>query len=182
MNPNCGRCIKVKCSCEQKELYNDGACQPNGKEVIAMVTDSCIGCPNGGDLDLSTYAWNDVTGGAEAGVIDGTWEFIECPTNFKKGPMKLRMKGGTNKWWYAFQPENHKNKVTGMDITINGVTQEMVLGGETEGFWWNGVAGSVIEFPATVEVKNEAGVCATVTLNSEDELGGDNELVMKGDC
>ena len=75
-----------------------------------------------------------------------------------------------------------KNKVTGMDITFNGVTQEMILGGGTDGFWWVGVAGSVIEFPATVEVKNEAGVCATLTLNNENEVRGGLEPVMKGDC
>ena len=163
-------------------------CRPNGKEVIAMVTDSCPGCPNAGDLDLSKNAWSDLMGSNyaincfPAGHYAGTWEFIECPANFVKGPMKLRMKGGTTKWWYAFQPENHKNKVTGMDITFNGVTQEMLFGGGTDGFWWKGVDGSVIEFPATVEIKNEAGVCATLTLNNENEVREGLEPVMNGDC
>jgi len=174
---NCGRCVKVKCSCEQ-ELF-PGACQPNGQEVILMVTDSCPSCPYVGDLDLSTNAWNDVTGNEGFSKYDGTWEFIECPSNFKDGPMKLRMKGGSSKWWYAFQPENHKNKVTSMDITFNGVTTELSFG-EIDGFWWKG--DTIIEFPATVDAKNEAGICATVTLNSEDEVFGDNELVMDGEC
>merc|ERR1712011_22254 len=50
---NCGRCVKVKCSCEQEYDYAQGACQPDGKEVIHMVTDSCPSCPYAGDLDLS---------------------------------------------------------------------------------------------------------------------------------
>jgi len=177
---NCGRCVKVKCSCEQ-ELF-DGACQPNGQEVILMVTDSCPSCPYVGDLDLSTNAWNDVTGNEGFSKYDGTWEFIECPSNFKQGPMKLRFKGGTSIWWYALQPENHKNKVTGMDITFNGVTTELIFG-DIDGFWWKGVDGMVMEFPALVEAKNEAGeVCATITLNSEDEVVGDTELEMDGEC
>ena len=176
---NCGRCVKVKCSCQQEYDYAQGACQPDGQEVILMVTDSCPSCPYAGDLDLSTDAWNDVTGNAGFSKFDGTWEFIECPSNFKTEPMMLRMKGGSSKWWYAFQPENHKNKVTSMDITFNGVTTEMAFG-PIDGFWWQG--DTILEFPVTVDAKNEDGVCATITLNSEDEVFGDNELVMYGEC
>ena len=176
---NCGRCVKVKCSCEQEYDYAQGACQPDGQEVILMVTDSCPSCPYVGDLDLSTDAWNGVTGNADFSKFDGTWEFIECPSNFKTGPMMLRMKGGSSKWWYAFQPENHKNKVTSMDITFNGATTEMAFG-PIDGFWWQG--DTILEFPVIVEAKNEDGVCATVTLNSEDEVFGDNEVVMDGEC
>ena len=69
-----------------------------------------------------------------------------------------------------------------MDITFNGVTTELIFG-DIDGFWWKGVDGMVMEFPALVEAKNEAGeVCATITLNSEDEVVGDTELEMEGEC
>ena len=134
---NCGRCVKVKCSCHQ-ELF-PGACAA-GEEVIVMVTDSCPSCPYVGDLDLSNAAWDDVSGNEGPSKYDGTWEFIECPSDFKTGPMKLRMKGGSSKYWHAFQPENHKNKVTSM--SINGV--EMIFG-DIDGFWWKG--NGIMEFP-----------------------------------
>jgi len=169
---NCGRCVKVKCSCHQ-ELF-PGACK-EGKEVIVMVTDSCPSCPYVGDLDLSNAAWDDVSGNEGPSKYDGTWEFIECPSNFKSGPMKLRMKGGSSKYWHAFQPENHKNKVTSM--SINGV--EMIFG-DIDGFWWKGAG--IMEFPAKVTMNNENGECASITLNGEDEVFGDNELVMEGKC
>ena len=102
---NCGRCVKVKCSCHQTDFWirDTGfeACK-EGKEVIVMVTNSCPICPNVGDLDLSNAAWDDVTGNEMYGRYDGTWEFIECPSNFKSGPMKLRMKDGSSKYWQAF--------------------------------------------------------------------------------
>jgi len=169
---NCGRCVKVKCSCHQ-ELF-PGACA-EGKEVIVMVTDSCPSCPYVGDLDLSNAAWDDVSGNEGPSKYDGTWEFIECPSNFKSGPMKLRMKGGSSKYWHAFQPENHKNKVTSM--SINGV--EMIFG-DIDGFWWK--ANGIMEFPAKVTMNNEDGECASITLNGEEEVFGDNELVMDGEC
>jgi len=168
---NCGRCVKVKCSCHQ-ELF-PGACK-EGKEVIVMVTDSCPSCPYVGDLDLSNAAWDDVSGNEGPSKYDGTWEFIECPSNFKSGPMKLRMKGGSSKYWHAFQPENHKNKVTSM--SINGVEMKF---GDIDGFWWKGEG---MDFPAKVTVNNENGECASITLNGEDEVFGDNELVMDGEC
>jgi len=173
---NCGRCVKVKCSCKQ-ELF-DGACQPGGKETILMVTDSCPSCPYVGDIDTSTDGWNDLTGNEGFSKYDGTWEFIECPSNFKTGPMTLRMKGGTSKYWYAFQPENHKNKITSMEISFGGQTKEMVFG-EIDGFWWKGT--EIMEFPATVTMHNDQGESASVTLTGEDEVFGDNELTLDGE-
>ena len=59
---NCGRCVRFKCSCEQTQF--DFACEnARGKEVIAMVTDSCPSCHIYHDLDLSFAAWDEVTGG-----------------------------------------------------------------------------------------------------------------------
>lgn len=59
---NCGRCVRFKCSCDQHQF--DFACENvRGKEVIAMVTDSCPSCHIYHDLDLSNAAWDEVTGG-----------------------------------------------------------------------------------------------------------------------
>jgi len=173
---NCGRCVKVKCSCDQ-ELF-PGACQPGGEEAIVMVTDSCPSCPNAGDLDLSTDAWNKVTGNEGFSKYDGTWEFVDCPSSFKSGAMKLRMKGGTSKYWYAFQPENHINKIVRIEMTSGGQTRPLTFG-EIDGFWWKGE--EMIDFPATVKVYSEAGGCWSAVLE-ETDVGGDNEVEMDANC
>ena len=173
---NCGRCVRVKCSCEQ-ELF-PGACQPGGEETILMVTDSCPSCPYVGDIDTSTAGWNDLTGNEGFSKYDGTWEFVECPSTFKSGTMKLRMKGGSSIYWYAFQPENHKNKITSMDISFDGQTTEMVFG-DIDGFWWKGT--DIMTFPATVTMHNDQGESASITLTGADQVFGDNELTLDGE-
>ena len=52
--------------------------------------------------------------------------------------------------------------------------------GDIDGFWWKGAV--IMEFPAKVTMNNENGECASITLNGEDEVFGDNELVMDGEC
>ena len=61
-------------------------------------------------------------------------------------------------------------------MSINGVEMKF---GDIDGFWWKGEG---MDFPAMVTMNNENGECASITLNGEDEVFGDNELVMDGEC
>merc|ERR1712130_31717 len=88
---NCGRCIRVRCSCSQKKAYAQGACAKGG-DIIVMVTDSCPSCPHKGDIDLSYSAWDDVSGNEGHSRYDGSWEFIPCPDNYLSGNTKLYLK------------------------------------------------------------------------------------------
>lgn len=173
---NCGRCVRVKCSCEQ-ELF-DGACQSGGEETILMVVDSCPSCPYVGDIDTSTAGWNSITGNEGFSKYDGTWEFVECPSSFVSGPLQLRFKGGSSQWWYALQPVNHRNKITGMEITMNGQTKDLTFG-DIDGFWWKGT--DELSFPVTITVKGSEGKSASVTLNSAEDVSEHNALTLDGE-
>ena len=97
---HCGRCVKIKCSCEQKQF--DFACRPDGKETIAMITDSCPPCHRG-DIDLSYGAWDSISGKQAPSRYDGTWDFVECPDWMVKGNSRFRFKPDSHRWWYAIQ-------------------------------------------------------------------------------
>jgi len=76
----------------------------DGKEVVAMVLDSCPTCHQYGDLDLSSGAWNDVTGNDAYSRYDGSFEWVPCPDEFLSGNVsKLRFKSGSSRWWNAVQ-------------------------------------------------------------------------------
>ena len=175
---NCGRCVRVRCSCEQEPDYAQGACQQGGEETILFVVDSCPSCPYVGDIDTSTEGWNSLTGSEAFSKYDGTWEFVECPETYVTGPLKLRFKEGSSKWWYALQPVNHRTKITNMEISFGGESKELVFG-NFEGFWWNGT--EEISFPATITITNSEGNTASVTMNGEEDISTENELVLSGE-
>ena len=47
------------------------------------------------------------------GVTAGGYTWVDCPAEFKSGPVRVRFKEGTTKLWYQLQPENHRKLVTG---------------------------------------------------------------------
>jgi len=87
---NCARCARVRCSCKQTQYH--GACQAAGEDIIVMLTDSCPSCPIIGDIDLSNAAWDAVTGNEGPSRYDGTWEYVDCPSEFASGNTKMRFK------------------------------------------------------------------------------------------
>jgi len=109
---NCGRCVRVRCSCDQVQFT--GACQNGGTETILMVVDSCPTCPHVGDINTSTAGWNDITGNERPSRFDGTWEYVECPASYASGTTHLRVKPASSKFWFAFQPVGNRNKITDM--------------------------------------------------------------------
>ena len=100
---NCGRCVRLRCSCDQSNKWNFDKCS-QGKDSIVMVTDSCPSCQGSGDLDLGEGAWDEVTGGNSPDRFDGSYEFVPCPTEFINGDnTKVRWKSGSSVWWALVQ-------------------------------------------------------------------------------
>lgn len=69
-NPYCHRCMKV--------THPD-----NGKQIVAYLTDSCVGCGEG-NIDLSLQGMSDLVGGNKKayhlGILRGVnWELVDCP-------------------------------------------------------------------------------------------------------
>ncbi|HLL05384.1 MAG TPA: expansin EXLX1 family cellulose-binding protein [Myxococcaceae bacterium] len=96
----CGSCAEI-----------DG---PKGSVVVRIV-DSCPEC-NTGHLDLSREAFAKI-----ANMIDGRvqtqWRLVSCPVT---GPVRYRVKQGSNQWWSAIQVLNHRLPVTKFEYQKNG--------------------------------------------------------------
>ena len=65
---------------------------------------------------FSNTAWDTVTGQESPSRYDGTWEYVDCPTDFASGEPKMRFKGGSSKWWLAVQPFDFIGKTTKVEI------------------------------------------------------------------
>ena len=183
---NCGRCVRVKCSCDQSESSNTDACKNGATDTVLMVVDSCATCPSYGDIDTSTAGWNSITGNEGVSSYDGTWEWVECDSDFVTGNTKLRVKHGSGTHWYAFQPVGHRFKITRIQIITNNGRNDLALPGAIDGFWFIGEVGPnpqmvlVQNEEVTLTVWNSEGQTANVKITPAD-LQGENELVLDGE-
>jgi hypothetical protein len=64
-----------------------------GKTAIVQIVDSCPTCHSKFDLDLSTDAWNMVSGSEDPSRYQGSWKYVPCPETVISGRTKLRLKG-----------------------------------------------------------------------------------------
>ncbi|WP_433375452.1 expansin EXLX1 family cellulose-binding protein [Actinoplanes sp. CA-142083] len=85
---------------------------PKGK-VRVKVIDSCPECP-AGHLDLSRTAFKKI--GAEVdGIIPITYKTV---TGVGAGPISVRVKEGSSRYWLAILIDNHGNQLK--SVTVNG--------------------------------------------------------------
>ena len=174
---NCGRCVKLKCSCDQTRFT--GACQPSGKETIAMITDSCPSCPGIGDIDVSYAAWNTITGQEGFSRYDGAWEFVECPLSFVQDVARLRIKAGSSRWWYAVQPYNFRHKIEKVELKDDAgrwIQLELYVG-NMEGFFFMDPNKKILSIAHgfDVRVTNSEGSVGSIHLNDESDLSSGKE-------
>ena len=101
------------------EQYSNGAAcgtyldvtGPKGK-VRVKVTDSCPECA-AGHLDLSRTAFKKI--GAEvAGIIPITYKTVRSPS--VPGPLSVRIKEGSSRYWFAALIDNHGNQLTSVKV------------------------------------------------------------------
>jgi expansin (peptidoglycan-binding protein) len=87
---------------------------PKGTVVVRIV-DSCPECGSG-HLDLSREAFGQI-----ANMVDGRvqtqWRLVSCPV---AGPVRYRVKQGSNQWWSAIQVLNHRLPVTKLEWQKSG--------------------------------------------------------------
>ncbi|CBY18773.1 unnamed protein product [Oikopleura dioica] len=171
---NCGRCVKLKCECSQSEFT--GACA-TGSDVIAMVVDMCpdAQCLQG-HLDLSPGTWNDVTGSEDPSKYDGSWEFVECPSEFLSDSVavsQLYLKTGSGQYWSAAQPTNTRFGINFM--SVNGI--EIPLHNSVgDNFYFNIGPRTDAEFPLTLLARNTEGEVATLVISSPGDIVAESYL------
>jgi len=87
---------------------------PKGTVVVRIV-DSCPEC-GPGHLDMSREAFGQI-----ANMVDGRvqtqWRLVSCPV---AGPVRYRVKQGSNQWWSAIQVLNHRVPVTKLEWQKSG--------------------------------------------------------------
>lgn len=99
---HCGRCLQVW--------------GPEGM-VIVRVVDSCPTC--GPDhLDLSAEAF-DLVADPQQGIVPVAYRSIACPV---AGPLAVKQKEGSNPWWLALQPRNHRHAIAAVAVREDGDT------------------------------------------------------------
>lgn len=99
---HCGRCLQVW--------------GPEGM-VIVRVVDSCPTC--GADhIDLSAEAF-DLVADPKQGIVPVAYRSIACPV---AGPVAVKQKEGSNAWWLALQPRNHRHAIAAVAVREDGAT------------------------------------------------------------
>ena len=90
---------------------------PDGTVTVKIV-DRCPECQPG-DIDFSPEAFAQI-----ADPIDGrvpiSWELV---SGAAIGNLAYELKDGSNQWWLAIQPRNHRNIVTSLEILVGGTWQ-----------------------------------------------------------
>jgi expansin len=90
-----------------------GACAevigPKGIAVVRIV-DSCPSCPADA-LDLSREAFSRIAP-LRAGRVAVTWRAVACPV---EGPLRFRIKDGSNAQWLGIQVRNHRYPIQTME-------------------------------------------------------------------
>jgi len=97
----CGQCVKVT--------------GPDGTKITAMVVDQCPGCgPN--HLDLFPDAFAKLADPSK-GIIKVSWEYVPCGIT---GPIVLKNKSGTSKFWFSMQVVNANVGVSKLEVSTDG--------------------------------------------------------------
>ncbi len=96
----CGRCAHVE--------------GPDGSVEVRIV-DRCPECAPG-DIDLSPQAFEQIAP-LSAGRVDIGWSYIPCPV---EGSIDFHFKDGSNQWWTAVQPRNHRHGIDRLEVEQDG--------------------------------------------------------------
>lgn len=117
----CGRCVSVKCT--------SASCSGT-PAVTALVVGQCYECSSSSDIQLSSPAFQAVTG-TSGGSQSVTWEFVECGSHMSGG-IVMTSQEPSNLWWQALVFSNAREQITG--VSLNGIP----LAQQSWGPWvWN---------------------------------------------
>ena len=106
---------------------------PGGTEMV-VVTDRCPECVPG-QLDMSTQAFDPISGGSIGRIDKITWR-LASPAGL--GDVQFKVKEQSSQYWLSLQVRNHRNPIASLAIQVNGswvtVPRQMYNYFEAEGF------------------------------------------------
>jgi len=143
----CGFCYEIQCI---NSSYLANACVST--TVVIQVTDECPCGPNPlyccGDadhFDLSQDAFA-VIADINAGVINTQYRQVTCDT---QGPVRFRIKDGTNPYWFAVLPFNigGVGGLISVELQQNGSTVWQSMARQTYNYWLLTDSGNGLQTP-----------------------------------
>jgi expansin len=84
-------------------------------EITVRIVDRCPECPVG-NIDLSKEAFAKIDDTLR-GRVPVTWWYVESQVT---GPIKYRIKTGSNAWWIGVQILNHRTPIAKVEALVNG--------------------------------------------------------------
>lgn len=105
---NCGRCVSIK--------YQDNT------QITALISNKCPECKYG-DLDLFGEAYGKIIK-KSSGREKIQWDFINCPSEYINGNIKLRV-DNINYYWLSINPTNFACGISKMEILFDSEWIEM---------------------------------------------------------
>ncbi len=127
---------------------------PKGK-VRVKVIDSCPPC-GAGHIDLSRTAFRKIADEVD-GIVPVRYELVRSPA--VPGPVSVRIKEGSSRYWFAALIDNHANPLTSVKVAGGGAFRTAK---RTDFNYWiiDGGAGSG---PFTIRTTDVYGTTTTVT-------------------
>ena len=127
---------------------------PKGK-VRVKVIDSCPPC-GAGHIDLSRTAFKKIADEID-GIVPVSYKAVRGPA--VPGPISVRIKEGSSKFWFAALIDNHANPLTSVKVASGGAVKTAK---RTDFNYWiiDGGAGSG---PFTIRITDVYGTTTTVS-------------------
>ncbi|KAL6070225.1 Expansin-like EG45 domain-containing protein [Balamuthia mandrillaris] len=166
----CGACFEVVCDADR----SPDACLDGNSSVIVQATDQCPCEGNEGwccgdmdHFDLSLAAFEEIAK-TSAGVFFTKYRRVACDV---RGPLKLKLKDGTNAWWFSVLPFNVGGGGTVSKVEVKDSGASGWISMERQSYnYWLAESGPGFQAPLEVRVTNEvSGESLIVMVNAIQE-------------
>lgn len=86
---------------------------------LHQIVDKCPECDEG-HLDLFQTAWTALESDTGKGIIDTSYEFVDCPKI--EGPLTIHLKTGVSQYWFSAQVVNANRRTAKLEVSTDGKT------------------------------------------------------------
>jgi expansin (peptidoglycan-binding protein) len=85
--------------------------------VKQQIVDKCPEC-DAGHLDLFQNAWSALESDTSKGIIDTSYEFVDCGSAVS-GPLTIHLKSGVSQYWFSAQVVNANRRTAKLEVSID---------------------------------------------------------------
>ena len=83
-----------------------------------QIVDKCPEC-DAGHLDLFESAWSALESDKGKGIIDTSYEFVDCGS-LVSGPLTIHLKTGVSQYWFSAQVVNANRRTAKLEVSVDG--------------------------------------------------------------